>query len=355
MKMIIFMVVLLSLVFPLFVFSQSDSSISATTESAPAAYDRTTVQIRLNRATPVQIEEALIILNRNWGIFPSLKYLSFQIPGGERELLFLRGRNDEVESARRIAEQLDGLYPAEEDPHPITPIPLTNLRADSMRDKILTLSGEVGLGITPEQLIIFPDKLGGSLFFQGTTLSASQVREIKKELDQSRHESLIDLIFGFLRKFREDLSGHFLTVSTYAASAILLLLIHFILIHIPWVGKFYQRWFTLIWTRLIDDVKGRGFAFEVIKSLAETAVAAVEQESLASVKDNKSAGVILTGPSKKARALAIARELLIYRGFDPDDSQIKRIVNDVIEGAVFRLNNPGREVLPGEYPCRGDR
>jgi len=107
------------------------------------------------------------------------------------------------------------------------------------------------------------------------------------------------------------------------------------------VGKFYQRWFTLIWTRLIDDVKGRGFAFEVIKSLAETAVEAVEQESLAAGKNNKSDERILTGPSKKARALVIVRELLIYRGFNPEDPQIKRIVNDVIEGAVFRLNNPG--------------
>jgi len=208
--------------------------------------------------------------------------------GGDQELLFLRGRNDEVESARRIAEQLDGLYPAGEDPGPITSLSLTSLSAGSMRDKILALSGQVGLGLAPEQLIIFPDKTGGSLFFRGTASAVSQVREIKKELDQSRHESLSDLIFGFLRGFREDLSVHFLTVSTYAASAVLLLIIHFILIHLPWVGKFYQRWFTLIWTRLINDVKGRGVAFEVIKSLAETAVETVEQESLAAGKNNKS-------------------------------------------------------------------
>ncbi|HDL65071.1 MAG TPA: hypothetical protein ENH12_06770 [Proteobacteria bacterium] len=341
MKKNIFIVVLLFIIFPPIVFSEPDNVSSAGAESAPAAYDRTTVQVRLNKATPAQIEEALILLNRNWGIFPSLQYLRFPLPGGDQELLFLRGRNDEVESARRIAEQLDGLYPAGEDSHPITPLPLTNLRADSMRDKILALSGESGLGITPEQLIIFPDKTGGSLFFRGTALAVSQVREIKKELDQSRHESLSDLISGFLRRFREDLSVHFLTVSTYAAAAILLLIIHFILINIPWVGKFYQRWFTLIWTRLINDVKGRGFAFEVIKSLAETAVDTVEQESIAARKNNKSTEAILTGSSKKARALAIARELLIYRGFDPDDPQIKRIVNDVIESAVFRLNNPG--------------
>ena len=337
MKIIIVVVALLFIFFPPFVFSQTDSNDSAAGESAHAVYDRATVQVRLDRATPAQIEEALILLNRHWGIFPSIQYLRFQIPGGDQELLFLRGRNDEVESARRIAEQLDGLYPAGEDPGPITSLPLTSLSAGSMRDKILALSGQVGLGLAPEQLIIFPDKTGGSLFFRGTASAVSQVQEIKKELDQSRHESLSDLIFGFLRRFREDLSVHFLTVSTYAASAVLLLIIHFILIHLPWVGKFYQRWFTIIWTRLINDVKGRGFAFEVIKSLTETAVEAVEQESLAAGKNNNSSETILTGSSKKARALVIARELLIYRGFNPDDPQIKRIVNNVIESVVFRL------------------
>ena len=342
MKFMLFIEVILFVSFPCAIFPQDVSSPPAAA-APPGAYDRITIPVRLNNASPARIEEALVLLNRNWGIFPSIQYLRFPIPGGGPELLFLRGRNEEVESARRIAEQLDGLCPDEEVAGPVTPLPLANLSACSMREKILAISGEAGLGLGPEQLIIFPEKSGGSLFFQGSPSAASQVREIKKELDQPRHESVTDLISGFLRSFREDLSVHFLTVSTYAASAIILLIIHFVLIHIPWVGKFYQRWFTLIWTRLIDDVKGRGFAFEVIKELAETAVEAVEQESRGAVKTNKSSETILTGSSKKDRALSIARELLIYRGFNPDDPQIKRVVNDVIEGAVFRMNNSGRK------------
>jgi hypothetical protein len=339
MKLMLFIAVIFLVFFPCAGFPQADS-IDPAAAAPPGAYDRITIPVRLNNASPARIEEALILLNRNWGIFPSIQYLRFPMPGGGPELLFLRGRNEEVESARRIAEQLDVLYPSGEVAGPVTPLPLANLSACSMKKKILAVAGEAGLGLGPEQLIIFPEKSGGSLFFQGSPSDANQVREIKKELDQPRHESIADLISGFLRSFREDLSVHFLTVSTYAASAIILLIIHFVLIHIPWVGKFYQRWFTLIWTRLIDDVKGRGFAFEVIKSLSETAVEAVEQESRGAVKTNKTSETISTGSSKKARALSIARELLVYRGFNPDDPQIKRVVNDVIEGAVFRLNNP---------------
>jgi len=341
MKLMLFIAVICLIFFPYTGFSQAEGNDTSGAAAPSGAYDRITIPVRLTNASPARIEEALIELNRHWGIFPSVQYLRFPISGGGPELLFLRGRNEEVDSARRIAEQLDSLYPGEEAAGPVTPLPLANLSAGSMKEKILAISGETGLGLGSEQLIIYPDKPGGSLFFQGSPSTASQVRDLKKELDQPRHESIADLISGFLRSFREDLSVHFLTVSTYAASAIILLIIHFVLIHIPWVGKFYQRCFTLIWTRLIDDVKGRGFAFEVIKELSEIAVEAVEQESQNAVKTDKTSETILTGSAKKARALSIARELLIYRGFNPDDPQIKRVVNDVIEGAVFRLNNPG--------------
>jgi hypothetical protein len=323
-------------------FSQSDQGVQNASTAPPAAYDRAVVLIRLKNAPPARIEEALSHLTRAWGVFPSLQYLHLPVPGGEGELLFLRGRGDEIESARRIAETLDGLYPPEAEPVPasVFPLPLDHLSPSSIREKILAFSEQAGLSLKPDQLLIFPPGASGSLFFRGTPLEAQQVREIKGELDRPRHESFLDLLTGFLRAFRKDLSSHFLTVSTYAASAILLLLLHFIVIHIPWLGKRYQRWFTLIWTRLINDVRGRDFAFDVIKSLAETAVESVDQVARSSVKENVQTAAP-SGPEKKARALAIVREMLIYRGFNPDDPQVKQIVDNVLEAAVYRLNHPG--------------
>ena len=252
--------------------------------------------------------------------------------------MFLRGRKEDVESAGRIAESLDGLYPGPPEASSVMPLALAHLSASSIRKKLLALSARVGLGLKPDQLLIFPGGAGGSLFFRGSLTLAKQVREIKAELDQPQHQSFLDLLVGFLRSFREDLSSHFLTVSTYIASALLLLLLHFIVIQVPWLGVRYQRWFTLIWTRLIDDVKGRNFAFEVIKSLAETAVESVDQVARSSVKE-KVQTAAPSGPEKKMRALAIVREMLIYRGFKPDDPQVKQIVDNVIEAAVYRLNH----------------
>lgn len=312
-------------------------------ELAPGSHDRITVPVKLNDSSPEQIEEAIKLLNRNWGLFPSVQFLRFSVSPDGPELLILRGRSDEVEAACRVAQQLDGLLlDAEEADTRLIPLPLYHLSAASMRNKILSLSARAGLAFSPEQLIVFPGLHGGSLFFQGTSSAGNEVREIKKELDQPRHESFLDLILGFFRNFRSDFSVYFLTISTCVASAILLLIIHFILIHIPLVGKFYQRWFTLIWTRLIDDIKGRAFAYEVIKSLVETAVETVEQSGRTMEKTGPPGHRAFTGSKKKIRALAIVRDLLIYRGFDPDNHQVKRIVNDLIESAVFRLNNfPG--------------
>lgn len=40
--------------------------------------------------------------------------------------------------------------------------------------------------------------------------------------------------------------------------------------------------------------------------------------------------------------MAIARDLLVFRGFDPDDPEIKRMVSDLVEAAVYRLHRPDR-------------
>ncbi|MFH1038004.1 MAG: hypothetical protein V1789_04965 [PVC group bacterium] len=325
-------------------FSQPPEEARAGVGQPPAAYDRTVAPVVVRNATPAQIEGALDLIARTWGIFSSLQYLHLPILGTEEGMLFLRGRGDEVEEALRVAEYLDRLYPPAEGPPVLVPLPLLHLSGSSMREKLLNLSDRISLGIEPDQLVIYPSGAGGSLFFYGSPPEAKQVREIKEELDRPRYESFADMASAFLRTFREDFVAHFLTVSTYAASAVLLLILHFILSNLPWLGRHYQRWFTLIWTRLIDDVKGRDFVFEVIKSLTETAVEAAEQASRSAMKGGVAPSRI-TPEEKKSRALSIARDLLVYRGFDPNDPQIRLVVNDMIESRLFSLR--GKENTPG--------
>ena len=134
-----------------------------------------------------------------------------------------------------------------------------------------------------------------------------------------------------------DIGDNVITISTYVISALLLLFLHFLLIKIPGIGKVYERWFTLIWTKLLDGIKGKDFALEVIREITETAVLSSEQYSLAEIKSGRKTKTDITPAEKKERALRIARQLLSYRGFNPDDPQIKRVVDDIIEAQVYDL------------------
>jgi hypothetical protein len=307
-------------------------------EYPETAYDRAVALVALRRAAPERIRENLALLNRNWGIFPTLQYLELPVGEGGGELLFLRGRQEEVAQAARIAEEMDRFYPGPIDPVTLSPIPLGHLSGPSMRDQLLALSRAAGLELKPEQLLLFPPGSGASLFFRGPTPEAKRIGELKAELDQPRHGTVVDIWSGFASRFRGDLFNHFLTVSTYAASALLLLGLHFLLARVPWLGPRYQRWFTLIWTRLIQDIRGRDFAYEVLKSLAETAVDSVEQASRRPLGAAGGPDLPESGERKKSRAMAIARDLAAFRGYNPDDPEIKRLLSDLVEAAVFRLD-----------------
>lgn len=329
---------LLLILFP--VFALAVEEIPEIFGEPAIAYDRSIVLVSLRRADPVWIRENLSLLNSNWGIFPSLRYLELAIPGGDVELLFLRGRQEEVTAASRIAEAMDRIYPDPSEMMTLFPIPLSHLSGPSMREKLLELAPAAGLELEPGQLLLFPPGSQGSLFFRGLTSESKKLRELKTELDQARHGSAADLLSGFCGRFRQDLSAHFFTVSTYAASALLLLILHFLLCRIPWLGRQYQRWFTLIWTRLIQDVRGRDFAYDVIKNLVETAVDSVEQSSSRALGASGGPELAESSEIKKSRALVIARDLAAFRGYNPQDPEIKRLISDLIEAAVYRLHHP---------------
>ncbi len=323
--------------FPLAVFPQAGEVKEKTPEMAAPGYERSVEMVELENAAPDEIEAALKAFTRQWQLFPSLQFLASPAPSAGRKLLFLRGYADEVALARKIAEYLDGFYPAPSARLALSRLPLEHVAAPEMRKKLLALSAVADLGWTPDRFLVFPSGSGGSLFFRGSGPEADEVREVKEELDQPRYSTALDLLAGFWRGFRRDFSTHFLTVTTYVVSALLLLLLHFLLVKTPWLGKRYERFFTLIWTKVLDNIKGRDFAFEVIKSIAETAVESAEQ----STRAGEEGGLRAAGEGgKKVRALAIARGLLVYRGFNPDDPQVKRVVEDLIEAKVYKLSQP---------------
>lgn len=318
------------------VFSQSGEVTATEKKPADSNYRRVVKIVILENTNPERMEQTLAGISKIWGLFPSLEYLPHPVPGGEKAVLLLRGYADEVDLAREIAESLDravGASPA------LFPLPLDHLRAPLMKEKLLDLSRSAGLGWEKEQFLIFPPGSRGSLFFRGGGEEAKKVKELKNALDQPYYGSFLDSWVNFWRVFRRDAASHFITIATYVASALLLILLHFIFINIPWLGKRYEKWFTLIWTKVLDTVKGREFAFEVIKSIAEIAVESTEQYAVGEVKRGLTSGAEVKGEGKKERARSIARELLIYRGFNPDDPQVQRIVDNVIEARIYELKS----------------
>lgn len=318
------------------VFAQDDKSPPAA-EGPAATYERVVELVSLKNIQPTRMRRILEAINQKWSLFPSLRFLTFEDNNVAAPLLFLRGYSPEVALAQQVADTLDRLSPAAGQEIQLFPLPLKYVRAPAMRKKLLELSQSVPPSWQPGQLLIFPPGPAGSLFFVGSAAEAKKAAELKEELDQSYYGSFRDLCGLFWRTFRSDTSRHFIAISTYVISALLLLLLHFILIKLPLIGRIYERWFILIWTKVLDGIKGKGFALEVIKEIAKTAVLSSEQYSLAAVKSGTESKLGISPRDKKERARHIARQLLIYRGFNPDDPQIKQIVDDVIEAEVYDL------------------
>ncbi len=318
------------------VFAQADKAPPAS-EAPAAGYERVVEIVTLKNAPPARMQQTLKAIGQKWNLFPSLQIYIFQDESAHANLLFVRGYAAEVTLAVQVTGTLDKLFPPAEEGTILSPLPLKYVRAPAMKKKLLELSRTTGLGWQPGQLLIFPPGPSGSLFFNGSAAAAKKAGELKTELDQSYYGSFGDLCGRFWRAFRSDVGDNVITVSTYVISALLLLLLHFLLIKIPGIGRVYERWFTLIWTKLLDGIKGKDFALEVIREITETAVISSEQYSRAEIKSGRKTKADITPAGKKERARRIARQLLAYRGFNPDDPQVKRVVDDIIEAEVYDL------------------
>jgi hypothetical protein len=272
------------------------------------------------------IRESLLAVNQTWGIYPSVRVHVFTPGEGGPGLLILKGEKDDLALAQDIASALDDLGAAPA----LIPVPLEFRRAAAVKDDLLALARLAGIPWGEEHFAVFPPAGSGELFFKGAEEEAEKVREIAARLDQPEHASLSDSGWGFLRLFRKDLFSHFLSVSAYAASALLLLLVHFLLVHLPVIGRVYERWFTLIWTKVLDNVRGRDFVYEVLKNLIHTAVLSAE----GSARGEKPSPPPMSSADRKTRALAAARDLLRYRGFDTDDPQIRRLSESLVDAEL---------------------
>ncbi len=289
---------------------------------AEAAYlrDGAVEAVRLRYGRAEEIERDLKEIGRSWRIYPSVRFLRYGFPAGD-EALLLFGETGEVRTARMIAEHLDGFYsPAPAAALPlISRVPLEFSSPERIRKELLEISRSAGLNWEKGDFLIFPPGRRGGLFFLGPAEEARKVGEVTRELDLPRRSGPVDLGLASWHAVRRDFFNHFTTVFTLAVSALALVLLHFALVKIPGLGRRYERWFTLIWTRLLDNVRGRDFALEVIRKIADTAIVAAEKETPPPL----SSGGERSRPAGGESPLRISRRLLRFRGLDPDDPEVK--------------------------------
>ncbi len=303
---------------------------AAAADEPAAAYETALLVVGLKSAPPEAMRDLLKSVGRRWGIFAGLEIMPVVVEGSAGGALIFRGREEETASASQLARALDGFLAPAEAETVLTPIPLDHLSAARMKDLLLGLAASAPFVLSPGQLLIYPEGPAGGLFALGP--DAARIKTLAGALDQPRYGSTASLLGAFWRDFRADLGRHFLTLSTYLVSALVLLGLHFLLTVLPGIGTLYERSFTLVWTRLLDGIKGRDFAYEILKSLAATAAAAARTEG-------KGAAAAAAGtPDPAGRAWAVGRELLRYRGFDPDDPALGAVFRTLLEA---ELNTPG--------------
>jgi len=305
----------------------------------PAALpDREVEIVVLKASSPEAVKETLSSVGARWGLFAGMDLLPVSGPEpGEGALLF-RGREEQVELAVRLARGLDGLLPPAAAPVRLVPVPLEHVGPAAMKEMLLRLRERAGLSADGARLVIFPGESRGNLFFLGSAEDAARLVPLARALDEPRFAGFADGLRGFWREFRVDAERHFIALSTYLAAALALLLLHLLLTVVPGVGPLYRRWFDLIWTRLLDGIKGRDFVYEVLRRLAETAVAAARNEPAP-----PASGAVRDVEALRRRALTNCRELMRLRGLDPGRSDLRGLAEKFVDAALSERPSEGGE------------
>jgi len=291
--------------------------------------DREVEIVVLKASSPEAVKETLAGVGARWGLFAGMDILPVTGPAPGSGALLVRGREEQVDLAVRLARGLDGLLPPAAVSSRLVPVPLEHVGPAAMKEMLLLLWERAGLPADGPRLVIFPGESRGNLFFLGSAEEAARIASLARALDEPRFAGVADNFRGFWREFRSDLERHFIALSTYLAAALALLGLHLLLTVVPGLGPIYRRWFDLVWTRLLDGIKGRDFVYEVLRRLAETAVAAARNEPFP--PPSGSAG---DGGDLRRRALANCRELMRLRGLDPNRSDLRGLAEQFVDAAL---------------------
>ncbi len=297
----------------------------------------------VSRLEASRADELLHSLFDQLKIWPRYKLTAFVLPGEKKSrLVFIRGKDAEVRMVKKILgamEEAATTTPGELEKPFIMSIPLKEVCATEMKPLLIKAASRAGLVLSEKDLFIYPEGPNGSLFFIGAPALADRVTEISEELDRVKTLGRVKSFRVYLSTLMDETGRAFGALFATLISALVIIVLHIILCHIPFIGPRYRSYFRLFWEKLFASFKGRDLALEIIQTAAELGVAAGEQAVLGQRKVRELAPGDATGEllqRMKERATVVASDYIRWRGVDLRKPEVGRLMEAAVDAEMVR-------------------
>jgi hypothetical protein len=254
----------------------------------------------------------------------------FPLPGDDRaRLVFIRGKDADVALVKKALVAMDAASPAaaaEMERVPLMRVETGPAGPAEMRRRIVAAAARARLPVEGKDLFIHPEGAEGGLFFTGPAALQARVAELAEGLGKNPPPGPADAARDWLLGLGRETARSFGGLLSAALSAAAVLLLHLLLCRLPRLGARYRRSFRLFWEKLFASFKGKDLAWEIIKAAAEFGAAA----ALPAPERMRGAA------PPRARALDAARRYARWRGIDPDEPEVRGLLDAAVDAEVHR-------------------
>jgi hypothetical protein len=208
-------------------------------------------------------------------------------------------------------------------------IDLDELGAEEMRRRLVEAAGRAKLMLSENDFLVYPDGEAASLFFIGAPELSDRITEMSKGLDRSASPDTLARAKAYAFRIGEETAKSLGGLFSTLISALVLILLHLILCHLPFLGNRYRRSFKLFWEKLFASFKGQDLAWEIIKAAAELGVASSARPLTGAAKSPD-------GRESREQAMRVACNYARWRGIDTRRPEIRSLLNAAIDAEAGR-------------------
>lgn len=290
----------------------------------------------LTSADAGRAEESLKSIFSRFKMHPRYTLAVYPLPGDKKpRLVFIRGKDADVALVKKALAAMDEaarLGAPEAKGPALTRIDLKESSAAEMRRRLVEAAGRAKLQLGEKDFLVYPDGAAASLFFIGDQELSDRVTEMSKGLDRPEPPDMLTRAKTYARQLGDETAKSLGGLFSTLLSAFALIFLHFILCHLPFLGKMYQRSFKLFWEKLFASFKGQDLAWEIIKAAAELGVAS-SSRPLAGAARGVGSG------ETKTRAMKVACEYVRWRGLDAGNPEIRSLLDAAIDAEAGKTTH----------------